>query len=1252
MSRSRRIPVLALAATLVWGLTQAPGSATEPGPEAPDAGPAAAEAPEERQVTLLTGDVVRMQEWPDGRRSAVILPQENEGGGGAVRHNATIRESSEGLFVIPEQAQDLVDSGVLDVRLFDVSGLVEQGYDDVRSAEIPLIVSYGSDAAATRAATPRGAQRTRVLPSLDAAALRTSKKQAGRFWNEVVRPGEGNRRAGLAKGITRIWLDARVRGTLDRSVPQIGAPAVWKAGYDGTGVKVAVLDSGIDLTHPDLKDKVVESRNFTAEASVTDLNGHGTHVASTIVGSGAASGGTYKGVAPGAELLVGKVLNKSGQGSTSAVIGAMEWAARGGADLVSMSLGSGPGNGDDPSSLAVENLTKETGALFVIAAGNLGPTPNTVSNPAAAPSALAVAATDAADATASFSSRGPLPNGTLKPDVSAPGVGIVAARAAGTSPGQTVDAHYSALSGTSMATPHVSGAAALLVQQHPDWSPQRLKDTLMSTSKAVPSATGFEQGAGRVDVARASAQTLGATGSVSYGFFRYGAETEPVRRTVEYRNDGDTALTLDLSVRGDNGLGTTLPAGMVATESDSVTVPAHGTAETTLTVDPAVGPSGRISGELTATARDGSATVHTEFGLVKEDRVVAVTVKATNHAGKAAYRNSDASLYNLETGALSTVPFNSRGEVIFRVKPGTYSLMGFLASFDEAGKQVVDFTLAGDPQLTIDDDREITLDGSGAKEVDVRTPKAAEHRGLMMGYERTSGGRTLSQIAMLDQYVDHVYVLPTEKVTREQFSVFTQWVMYAPELTVTTAGGEPVTTPEYVVGSPKLDGVSVTKVTPVGTATPAELAGTDLGGQLALIRASADVPLTAQVAAAAEAGAKAALVYATDPGRFLASAGTAGTPIPAMTLDAGPGAQLAEQAAGGALKLKVTAEARSHYAYDLLFPWSGSVPEDLTLVVDDTTTARIEADYYSHTERPDAQDLRWAYRPGAPVATSWTTPRPLPAPIHRTEWVSAHGVTWRHLVYLDKEWGSHYTGPFTDYRPGEVVSESWLKQLARPSVPDTAEFTPVRGATQMNLNVVPWTDAETDHDGVYYYASDKMSTVLSAKGEVLAKRITGIGSFPAPYAEPTEYTLTMDSSRTADYWKMSTRTHSEWRFTSARPASGLAPVPLLQMYYDLPLDLLNRAPAGQEFSFDVRTVEPGTPGPAYAERMTADVSYDDGVTWQRAEVGEGAGGLFTVTVAHPGLADAGTGFVTLRLAATDADGNAVEQTVERAYALR
>lgn len=1199
------------------------------------------ETPVEHRVTLVTGDVVMLQEWPDGRRGAVMLPDE----GGQIRHNALVTETEDGLYVIPEQARDLVHSGVVDEELFNVTGLVEQGYDDASTQQLPLILGYDEDTRLAAAEVPAGAARTRSLTSIDAVGVRQAKAQSERFWHDLVRPGTAQRRTQLTDGVAQVWLDARVEVTLDRSTAQIGAPTAWQAGLDGSGTEVAVLDSGIDLTHPDLADKVVDSRNFTTEESVTDTNGHGTHVASTIAGTGAASGGIYQGVAPGAELVIGKVLNAAGQGSTSAVIDGMEWAAHTGADIVSMSLGSGPSDGNDPASLAVDRLTQETGALFVIAAGNSGPTPGSVSSPSTAASALSVAAVDRGDKIASFSSRGPTPNGTLKPDISAPGVDIVAARAAGTSRGGVVDAHYTALSGTSMAAPHVSGAAAILVQQHPDWSPARLKNALMSTSKPTPDGAGFDQGTGRVDVGRVVTQPLTATGSVSYGFFKYGAATDPVTRTVTYTNDGDEPLTLDLQVRGSTSLGGSLPAGMVATSSDTVTVPAHGTAEVQLIADPAQGPSGRITGTLTATPRTGSGVVHTGFGMVKEDQVVEITVHGINHAGDPAYRNSDVSLYNVETGAAMTRPFNSRGEAYFSVKPGTYSVMGYLASLDEAGKQVVDFTLAPMPELAITDSMDITLDGTRATEITVDTPRPAEHRGLILGYERGSGPQRLSQVALLDQYVDHVYALPTDEVTKGPFSLFSQWQMYAPELTITEPRtGQAVTTPEYVVGSPKLDGTSVRTVVPVGTG--ADLAGADLGGKLALVRADAGTTLTDQVARVAEAGAAAAIVYSDSPGRFLAS-GT--TEIPAMTLDAAPGTELARRAAAGELKLKIEAVARSKYVFDLYLPWSGQVPEDTSFAVDSAGTARIEADYHNPSPAPYGKDLRWAFPTGSVVATRWSTPRPAPSPIHRTEWLSTTGVAWERFAFSDDNYGSVMKDPKTAFRPGEVVEESWHRSPLRPAIPENRpDLNPVRGATQMNVGIVPWVDGGNQHEGQYWGQTDKFTTQLFAHDKLILKRVTAIGSWPAPYAEPTEYTLVMDGTRTAAWAPMSTRTHSEWTFTSAKPASGTAPIPLIQLYYDLPLDLQNQAPVGEPFSFTVRTAEPGMPGSPTAKELTAEVSYDDGETWESAAVTGAGDGAFTVT--NPSTAQAG--HVSLRLSATDADGNSVEQSVMRAYAVR
>src|SRR5262249_50823736 len=149
----------------------------------------------------------------------------------------------------------------------------------------------------------------------------------------------------------------RVHATIDPWVAQIHAPEAWAAGYDGAGTTVAVLDTGYDPTHPDLAGIVTGTANFTTDASVVDGNGHGTHVASTIAGTGAASAGLHGGVAPGARLAIGKVLDASGTGQDSWVLAGMQWAVASGADVVNMSLGGDVGDGTDPLSRAIDELS-------------------------------------------------------------------------------------------------------------------------------------------------------------------------------------------------------------------------------------------------------------------------------------------------------------------------------------------------------------------------------------------------------------------------------------------------------------------------------------------------------------------------------------------------------------------------------------------------------------------------------------------------------------------------------------------------------------------------------------------------------------------------------------------------------------------------------------------------------------------------------------------------------------------------------
>src|SRR5699024_9095690 len=168
-----------------------------------------------------------------------------------------------------------------------------------------------------------------------------------------------------------------------------------------------------------------------------DRQGHGTHVASTVLGTGAASDGNYKGVAPGAELVTGKVLADDGFGQESWVIAGMEWAANN-ADIVNMSLSdSVPSDGTDPMSQALNELSENTGTLFVVAAGNAG-MEESIGSPSAADAALTVGNVDKSDQLAIISSMGPrIGDMAIKPDLAAPGVDITAARSQYTGSGDS-----------------------------------------------------------------------------------------------------------------------------------------------------------------------------------------------------------------------------------------------------------------------------------------------------------------------------------------------------------------------------------------------------------------------------------------------------------------------------------------------------------------------------------------------------------------------------------------------------------------------------------------------------------------------------------------------------------------------------------------------------------------------------------------------------------------------------------------------
>ncbi|MFK4083674.1 S8 family serine peptidase [Kribbella sp. NPDC020789] len=675
-----------------------------------------------RTITLITGDRVEL------RGAARPMVTAGQGRAGTRFH---ISKDGTDTYVVPSDALPLIGAGRLDRRLFDITKLTAFGYTDDARQDIPLIVEGA------------GAGPTLTLKSVGGVAVRQPKAQAADFWRRT----HDSAKTSLTGGVRKIWLDGQVSATLDQSVPQIGAPAAWQAGHTGAGVKVAVLDSGIDATHADLSGAIAASADFTgSESGPDDRWGHGTHVASTITGSGAASDGKYRGVAPDAELLNGKVLGDDGRGPESSVIAGMEWAVAQGADVVNLSLGSEfASDGTGPMDQAVNRLSAESGALFVVAAGNDGPGTGTVGSPAAADAALAVGAVDKSDQLAEFSSRGPRRgDGGIKPDITAPGVGIVAARAQHATIGTPVGSAYLRLDGTSMAAPHVAGAAAILAGQHPDWTATELKAALMDSADPHPDLTVYQQGTGRVNVARASAQQIRAdVGSLDLGEVLWPhTDDKPVQRTVTYHNDGDQPVGLTVSADDiKDRQGAPAPDGMFSLSARTLTVPAHGSAAVQLTANPATaGPVGTYQGALVATA--AGIRVRTIVALYLEPESYDVTVQTIDWDGNPD-RLSHFMIANVATPGFVVREFAPE-TMVLRLPKGTYYYEGFqerITSQDPFGYSAAHFV---EPNFTVAKDETVILDARDAVPVVLRTDHPEDDRaGSVLGSWRDTpyGGK-------------------------------------------------------------------------------------------------------------------------------------------------------------------------------------------------------------------------------------------------------------------------------------------------------------------------------------------------------------------------------------------------------------------------------------------------------------------------------------------------------------------------------
>jgi serine protease AprX len=318
----------------------------------------------------------------------------------------------------------------------------------------------------------------------------------------------------------------------DSAYPQaVRAPQVWKAGDQGQGVTVAVLDTGVtpnaDLAgrlvtvHDDRTGQDGPCENLSGESSCTDTYGHGTFVAGIIAGNGASSDGAHVGVAPQAKILAIKVTGADGSTDVSNVLAAIQWVVSFQARYqirvlnLSMATDSTQTYRTDPFDYAVERAW-DAGIVVVVSASNRGPAATTVSKPGDDPLVITVGAIDdrgtagvGDDEVPDFTARGPTPaDGLAKPDVVAPGAHLVSLRSPGSTIDQSVgdiDGAYQRGSGTSFSTAATSGVAALVLARNPGLSPNRVKYAMLASARTLPASNDpMTVGAGAVDAAAAA----------------------------------------------------------------------------------------------------------------------------------------------------------------------------------------------------------------------------------------------------------------------------------------------------------------------------------------------------------------------------------------------------------------------------------------------------------------------------------------------------------------------------------------------------------------------------------------------------------------------------------------------------------------------------------------------------------------------------------------------------------------------------
>jgi hypothetical protein len=687
-----------------------------------------------------------------------------------------------------------------------------------------------------------------------------------------------------------------------------------------------------------------------------------------------------------------------------------------------------------------------------------------------------------------------------------------------------------ALSGTSMATPHVAGAAAILAQQHADWKAAQLKAALMAAAKPNPALSVYAQGAGRVDVARAIHQTVTTSpAAVSFGLQQWPhADDTPQTRTVTYHNAGSAPVTLNLALGTKGADGKPAPAGMFSVSAPTVTVPAGGDASVTVGVDTRVaGPDGYAGGSLTATA--GDVVVQTPIAVEKEVESYDLTVVHLDRTGKPASAYGT-TLVNLDRPDFRWL-FDPSGTVKQRVPKGRYLISSMVFPNEP---QAPGATSLARPVLDVDRPQTVTFDARIGKPVSVTGPRADAT--LALG---------------------------------------------AVEFTMNTPNG----------------------------------------------------------------GYGSGFLFNTFDGVYTAQVGPNGKVDGFSSSVSG---QWGQRQPDGRLH-------NSPYAYLLSWHEQGRMMDGFQRKVAERDLAQVRAELGAEAAAPGLQATKLGFaRPaGDPGGGGWATGFTYDLPNSRTEYyntdrnVEHRSTFWQEVPSADPEFPfptpiSGNDSAWTQYRAGRTYHEAWNRAVFGPAFP--APDWPLLWATRTGDSMLVAPPMYSDSAGRAGFSNTDAAGITVYRDGAKVIEEPSLGSrFDVP-AAAGRYRVTVTGTRGAPF-TLSTHNTATWTFRSGH-VGGEQPrsLPLSAIRFTPKLDQQNKAPADCAFTIPIQVQsQPGSDA-GRTRTLTAEVSFDDGKTWQKAKViRHGDGGA--VVLRHP----KGSGFVSLKAAATDSRGNTVEQTIIRAY---